>query len=260
MGNVRENFVLFLIVLLVVSSPIMAKTALAQTTPAPSVPQFTLKFVNASYNVTTTNPYTGVNTTAQVDNSSLSVTIKNQAFDYGDNYHLFYDVRIKPHFSENWTELSPTMPLFSGSNLTLAQYISDIYYSNNSHPESDSTYTTLSISASGYPSGGQIDFQVATEVGINSTFYSIHTIGSVPIGAGQTEPAIAYVTTSDWSNTQTITTPASSISAAATPALSPASAAPEFPTWTIPIILVLMAVAFFMLFNIRKRKLINSSK
>lgn len=253
MRSIGKSFALILILLMALSSLsiFVVKPAFAQSIPKPSVPEFTLKFVDLSYDVppvttTTTDQYTGkqvVNTQAgyHVENKSIEVTIKNQPFAYGDNYHLYYDVRMKPHFSENWTELNPTTSLFSGSNLTLAQYISTIYYSYNSLPKSNSTYTNVSLSATAYPQNGQIDFQVAAEIGANSTFYSVHNVGSVIIGGGQYEPAIAYVSSSDWSSTQTVTIPASSSSPLPYSSSTPTSSSvPEFPTL---IILPLFAVA-----------------
>jgi hypothetical protein len=55
----------------------------------PSVPEFTVKFVNASYSVTTTNPYTGVNEIQQISNNSIEVKINNQPFDYS-NIQIYY--------------------------------------------------------------------------------------------------------------------------------------------------------------------------
>lgn len=64
----------------------MVKPAHAQSIPTPSVPEFTVKFVNASYEVPTsysTDPYTGQNVTHSsyfVENSSIELTITNQPF------------------------------------------------------------------------------------------------------------------------------------------------------------------------------------
>jgi len=208
----------------------------AQSIPTPTVPTLSVKYVPASYSVTTTNPYTGVSTTSQVDNSTMELTIKNQPFDYPSNYHLYYDVRFKPHFGGNWTDLYPPGTLFSNSNYSLSLYVSE-------RPASNSVYTAISYSvigwptgATGWPSGGQIDFQVAAEIGINSTFYSIQTIGGVPVGSGQYKPAIAYVSSSDWSSTQTVTIPASSVSPSPTPTV------PELSSSAV--ILMLIAVLF----------------
>jgi hypothetical protein len=251
MGSTSKTFALILIGVMAVSCVglLTVKPADAQSTPMPSVPEFTAKFVTTSYTVTTTNPYTGVNTTAQIDNSTIQIMIKNQQLAYGSDYHLYYEFRMKPHFNENWTEYYSPVSLFSGSNLTLAQYLSTIYYSY-SFPESNSAYTILSLSASGYQPNYQIDFEVTAELGINSTFYSVHTVGEVPIGAGQYEPAIAYLSTSGWSNTQTVTIPASSTS----PNPTQSSTIPEF-SWLaiLPLLLSLFSVAVVF----RNRKVVH---
>src|SRR3989304_6020755 len=92
---------LLLFAMLAASSLIMVEFAFVQSTPKPSVPEFTVKFVNASYNVTTTNPYTGLDETRQTSNNSIEITINNQPFDYSNN-QIYYNIRTKPHFADNW--------------------------------------------------------------------------------------------------------------------------------------------------------------
>ena len=97
---------MLLVVILVVSSLIMLESAYAQSIPKPSVPEFTVQYIKTSYSVI--DPYTGVS--QQVDNSTIEVKIKNQPFTYTNNgisYHLYYNVRTKPHFEGNWIERYP---------------------------------------------------------------------------------------------------------------------------------------------------------
>ena len=68
-------------------SLIMVKPANAQSTLKPYVPEFTLKYLDNSYDVPPTygtDPYTGNNVTTQagyhVQNESVEVIIKNQPF------------------------------------------------------------------------------------------------------------------------------------------------------------------------------------
>jgi hypothetical protein len=201
--------------------------------PKPSVPEFTVKFVNASYSVATTNPYTGVNETQQISNNSIQVTVKNQLFDYSNN-QIYYNIRTKPRFADNWTEIYPIRNMTSSYNgdgtFSYAQYIND-----DSPPQSKSSFTVITFpvvptelySASGYdiqryysggegqegmysaflsaiPAGGQVDFQVQALVGHESQRWVIEHPFYPTIG-GHFAPAVAYDETSDWSNTQTIT-------------------------------------------------------
>jgi hypothetical protein len=221
--------------------------------PKPSVPEFNVKFVNASYNVTTTNPYTGVNEVQQISNNSIEVTIKNQPFGYSNN-QIYYNIRTKPHFADNWNEVYPLRNITSSYNgdgtFSYAQYIND-----DSTSQSKSSYTIIAFpvvatelySASGYdiqryysgeegtsgryfaflstiPSGGQIDFQVEALVGHASQRWVVEHPFYPTIG-GHFAPAIAYDSTSGWSNTHSIT-----IGESQTPTPSPATT----PTPTTP--------------------------
>jgi hypothetical protein len=198
----------------------------------PSVPEFTVKFVNASYSVTTTNPYTGLSETKLTSNNSIEITIKNQRFDYSNN-QIYYNIRTKPHFADNWTEIYHLRNITSSYNgndaFSYALYIVD------SSPQSKSSYTVITFpvvatelySASGYdiqryysgtegqegtyfaflsaiPDGAQLDFQVGALVGHDSQMWVIEHPFYPTIG-GHFSSAVAYDATSDWSNTQTIT-------------------------------------------------------
>jgi len=118
--NVRTvNKALALVFVFVVLSSLMVLTVNpvdAQATFKPSVPEFTVKLVDTSYDVpstttTTTNPYTGEKTTTtipgyRVENKSIVVTVKDQSFTSytgTDGYTrvMRYTVQVKGHFSEN---------------------------------------------------------------------------------------------------------------------------------------------------------------
>ena len=100
--------------MLAVSSLIMVETASAQSIPKPSVPEFTLTFVDHPYDVPpkySTDPYTGKNVTTQdgyrAQNRSIEVIIINQPFtpyedSNGNQIYLFYNVSIKGHYENNW--------------------------------------------------------------------------------------------------------------------------------------------------------------
>jgi hypothetical protein len=163
--------------------------------PKPFVPEFTLKFVDNSYDVPTTykiDPFTGENVTDQegyhVENKSVEVWIKNQPFtpvrdEDGDLIlDLYYNIRRKGHFDDRWRE-----PLSS-----------DYVY------RSDSDYTVVSYTLGSYSlnvtSGGQIDFQVEALVG---DYVQVHGESVTPWGASSWNVFLGE--TSGWSNTQTIT-------------------------------------------------------
>jgi hypothetical protein len=191
----------------------MVKPACAQSTPAPSVPEFTIKFVDNSYDVPTTSsidPYTGQNVVHQgyhVNNVTLVMIISNQPFVYQYNGRFFYNIRLKGHYAENWTQF------YSNGNLPLAN--------------ASSTQTVVTLGALGesgltmdsgsreikVPFGGKVDCQVQAMIG---QFYK----EGVPLSGWFFQGE-----TSDWSNTQTIT-----ISESQTPTPSPAAT----PTPTAP--------------------------
>ncbi len=86
MSRINKRHALLFILIIVISglSLWIIKPVFAQSIPTPSMPQFTVKFVNASYSVTSTNSYTGENETQLISNNSIEVTIKNQPFDYSN--------------------------------------------------------------------------------------------------------------------------------------------------------------------------------
>jgi hypothetical protein len=245
MFSIGKSLALILILIMAISSLslLMVKPANAQTpTPTPypttfsstlAIPEFTIRLADHSYDVpptttTTTDPYTGKQiTTTQagyhVENKTIDITITNQPHisvfapeEYAIS--LYYDIRFKGHFGDNWTEL---YGYDEEENLLL--------------PATNSTYTSISIPQSNYPSDAQVDFQTRV---INGTFtsYPRYTI-------------FGYWTyqASGWSNTQTIIIPATSTSSP-TPTLN----VPEFPTL---IILPLLAVIILISLVFKRKKI-----
>jgi hypothetical protein len=159
----------------------------------PSVPDFTVAYVDHSYDVpvthwTTTDPYTGEQIThssggEHIDNRTIDVTIKNQPFtpymDASNNtVYLYYNIRSKGHF-ENWNGDSDL-----GS------------HSQTGIQATTSTYTVVSFDIQYWsvPQGGQIDFQVKSITGY--TFYNSQSCGT------QYQNTIGD---SGWSDIQTLT-------------------------------------------------------
>lgn len=204
MGRISKSLSSVLVVCLLVL--IMVGSAFAQTptpppvpTPKHSIPEFTLKLADHSYDVppSTTTTYTGKQTVTtqpgyHVENKTIDITIKNQPFVSSSNLtNLYYDVRVKGHFEENWTELYP--------------------YSDDSRPDlqlQSASENTLISTPQDYPAGGQVDFQV------EAIIVTIHPLYNTNFAYWEYE-------TSDWSNTQTLSIPASEPTATPNNSLSP---------------------------------------
>lgn len=216
-------FALCLLLLLVFSSLVMAESVYSQTIPKPSVPEFSLKYVDNSYDVPPTSPtytidpYTGKQMMIEpsyagyhVDNRTIELWIKNQPYVNlvgSSTYHLYYDVRTKGHFEQDWFENNgnavirelASVPFTNTNNITTSEYIS------NSVPlASNSDYTLLYFNGN-LQVGSQMDFQVKAILGHDSQFWEAN-VGIFEIN-GNYVPAIAYDSESDWSLTQTFVTP-----------------------------------------------------
>jgi hypothetical protein len=237
MGNLSRAFSLFLVIILAVSSMIIVRTASAQTISKPSIPEFTLKVIDNSYEVPATNltdPFTGKTTTThtgyRVQNGTIQVAIKNQPFksyddENGHTVRLYYSIRFKGHFEAIWS-----------------------YYpnSNSEHPDyyfaTESNYTTLFFyygenSVTYGPrlgeisSGGQVDFQVEAFIG----YYTTQPRPPALWEPGGIYYYQAYVgESSDWSNVQTISIPKGTISISTPPTSteSPTATPSQNPTVT----------------------------
>jgi hypothetical protein len=220
----RKNATLLLIAILTVSSLIMVGSAFAQSAPKPSVPEFTVEFVDRSYDVpvtytTSTDPFTGQPVTTSsggnhVTNRTIDVKIKNQPYskvntENGNVVQLYYAVRTKGHFTD-WT------PVASGG-YSFTRVLAST---------SDYTVVTLVIGSEndilmGYadvviPDGGQEDFQVNAQAG----YEYLYGRNAVIFGT-----KFETVEESGWSSTQTIT-----LGEGQAPVSSPAST----PTPTAP--------------------------
>jgi hypothetical protein len=189
--------------------------------PKPSVPEFTVKLINNSYYVpptTSIDPYTGQTVTqggyyVEVE-PDIEIAIKNQPFtpyvDTATNkgISLFYQVRTKGHFSQDWS--------------IVEYWIKEApaYNPRNPYPEQDYTseHTILkygSLAGQNIPSKGQLDIQVQALIG----YVTIHGDPNHSIDLYYQFASFEFTgETSGWSNTQTIT-----ISEGQTPTSSPAT-------------------------------------
>ncbi len=166
--------------------------------PNPSVPEFTLKYVDYSYDIppkttSTTDPYTNETITTtipgyRVENKTIQATINNNI---GASY---YNFRYKGHYENEW-KYYPFSP--SSSGYSLAGFYSVPYKASNS------SYTVAALPSYFFkdiPERGQVDIQVQALFG---DFRSSVSTVFAPQG-------IAYDfhfegATSDWSATQTVT-------------------------------------------------------
>ena len=187
--------------------------------PKPSIPEFTVKIVDRSYDVpvtkrTTIDPFTGQEVTTSsggyhVTNKTIDITIKNQPFtpidlENGSVIQLYYSVRAKGHFGD-WND---------------ARTDAGYYFMRVAASSSDYTVATFVFGMYGWnpPVGGEEDFQVKAEAGYLYPHYQ---------GLIQTGTYFASYGESDWSDTQTITiiesqTPTSPPEITPTPTASPA--------------------------------------
>jgi hypothetical protein len=168
--------------------------------PTPSIPEFTLKYVDNSYDVpssttTKTDPYMGEQTVTtvpgyHVKNGTIEVTIRNQEFTpYSiDNQHtisLFYYVSYKGHYAEDWDYYPPS---------TYGREYSAIFI-----PQSTTDYTIVQFRA---PPEGEMDFRVQAQIG-----YYTSSIEPVIIPGAPFTTYAFNGEVSGWSSTQTITIP-----------------------------------------------------
>lgn len=224
MGSTSISFSVLLAAILAVSSLIMVESASAQSIPTPAVPEFTLTLISSPPD-------------SHFVNKTIELAIKNQPSFPKNGF--FYNVRIRIN-DDNWGPLYPN---------------------NNSVPnQSDGEYTILSYS-SGYlgveyqyhlgykvenlTADDKIDFQVQAMVG------SIHRVFN-PNATNQLEmyPYIFSGGTSDWSNTQTITIPATPTILSLTP--TPTPTVPEL-SWLVIVPLLLSLLSIAMVLRHRKQ-------
>jgi hypothetical protein len=191
---------LTIIAILTLSSMVIltAKPANAQTPTKPSVPVFSIKLVDSSYDVppdttVTVDQYTGEKTTNtrhgyRVNQITAEITIKNQLFtaytnENGRKINLYYKFDVKGHFGEDW----------ESSMYYLATVV-----------QSESDYTILPYVVT-QNAGSKLDFKVQAIVGYE--YDSVAESGSSAGMFGVTAWVVQSLESSGWSNTQTITIP-----------------------------------------------------
>ncbi len=216
MGKISKTLALLLTLIIAMSclTLLTVKPTNAQTIPKPSVPEFTVTFVDRSYTAPitttqTTDPFSG----QQLTHTSGGQYVKNETVDIkivnppltsvtlanGTVEKMYYTIRTKGHFSDYWW--SSNVPWTSTATYEGGNSFTRVFAST-----SDYTVVTLVIGSPndiimGYadvyiPAGGQEDFQVEASFGYQYTTYAF----LYPTGVD----FVSYAD-SGWSDTQTLT-------------------------------------------------------
>lgn len=247
-------------------SIMMEPSFVSASIPKPSVPQFSVNFIDTSYNTpptTTTDPYTGktiIQESSHVEARAIEIRIKNEPFspfavqdESSNNWTVeyLYNIRWKGHFEHVWTEVSYPADGYIGrsSGFETVFLIGGEY----------SPSAGLNLSTRGWPSsfpvGSQIDIQVEAMIGY------IHRM----IVEGGMVPWVFTGEKSGWSGTQTLTI--GEPTQTAVPSASQSSTSPNAnPTvsqvfgldWSRVAVVVLLGMVVvllvFVVFYLRKRR------
>ncbi|MCL4429763.1 MAG: hypothetical protein M1167_03315, partial [Chloroflexi bacterium] len=170
MGAISKSFTVLFVVILAASSLRTLQSTSAQSTVKPSVPQFTVKYTDLSYDVSPTygiDQYTGKTVIIEdgyhVDNRSLQFTIINQPFTSyidpsGNQTGLYYNLRIKGAYGTEW-DYYP----FAPNGVTTSRY-GGLSGNNTQSPadltQSNSEFTTITIPILAIyriPAGAELD-------------------------------------------------------------------------------------------------------
>lgn len=282
MGSRSKGLAVALILVMAVSSAslLIVKPANAQALPQPSVPQFTLKFVDSSYveaPVYSPNPYTGQNDLVQPSNYELNLSvemiIKNQPFTpyidaKGNQIVLLYNVEWKPHYSTDWNGFGANNSLIASNSqfvgpmstaLISPNAPTTIYHFGLGQNNATAPFTTEPDYGQGnlgiipLNGQGQVDFRV-------EAFTGYETLLEAKPGDyyyDEYYPALITGPSSSFSEIQTITIPASSISASPSPTPTLTPAVPELSAIiSLPLLLSVFSVAVI----VRHRKTANSNQ
>lgn len=195
MGIIDKSLALVLILIMAISSLslMIVSSALAQSIPKPSVPEFTIKSIGPSFDIPpiySSDSETGQIVIAEngyhIEYSAVEITITNQLLPIS-----FYNIRIKGHNQPDnyWNEL------FRADEGFLKP--------------SNSNYTRTTIPVEGaqnvgivVPTGTQTDIQVEAMIGRISRQFNPNATSQIDM-----YPYVFSGETSGWSNTQIVTLP-----------------------------------------------------
>jgi hypothetical protein len=261
MGRISKSFTLILAAILAVSSLMIVESASAQAIPKPSVPQFSIKYFDNSYDVPPTygiDQYTGktviIKEGSHVDNKVVEFTIKNQPFtpqfypSFSTNTSLFYNIEVKGHYTNTWTEV------YSSSTFTYTPgWNNNNVYTWYDYPvQSNSENSVLSLLAN-YPNGSKIDFRVQAIIANVTQIWLPNFLPDYGMryhGPSDFTQKMAWTSAypSDWSNIQTISIPDGSLTVSTSASLtpSPTLTLTVTPTPTVPEFPILAILPFFV--------------
>jgi hypothetical protein len=204
----------------------------------PTVPEFSIRFVDSSYDIpanTSVDPFTGKTVTnpgQHINNQTITVTIKNQITLIFEGSYLHYQIQMKGHYSQEWTNISSFIQANPNSEYSILTYAVD---GNNASGQFDSYLNQI-------PSGGTADFRVQAQLWVTSS-----NPYQMPMSWMESQ--------SDWSPTQTITLTDGATSSSISSSLpSSPTATPAVPELSWPVIVPLLLSVFSVAVVLRHRK------
>ncbi len=259
-GKTQALLTSLLIILSCLILPIVG-SANVQAVSNPSVPEFTIKYVDHSYDIPATygtDQYTGETIVTKpgehIDNRTVEITIKNQPFtpfndSSGHTINRFFDVRYKGSYGEDWTTMfrGQTQWVWYGQSSPYIKYGYAIQ-------DYSAHYTTIIYKLS--PNNGKMDFQVQALEGYTNATYRDSHIFFADVGFS------FYGKSSDWSNTQTISFPDGIVTTLPNTDTTPTNTqttepittpAPSVPEFSVIAILPLFVIALLAVFAVKSK-------
>jgi hypothetical protein len=199
MSKLANALSLVLIFAIMSSGLAIIQSAAAQSIPKPSIPDFTVQYVDRSYYVAPVygvDPYSGKTVQTgggfTITNKTLEVTIFSQSFTpyvfTGEDGlphepSMMWDIAYKGHFGEDWTITAAQGPYWNESSMVTVFGLG---------PEHQNLPMYLPAGL-----GDQVDFKVRARIGYNS----------LKEGHSFTDPDAFefHGETSDWSSVKTFT-------------------------------------------------------
>lgn len=192
----NSSGILIILLIALAASLVSAKPSEAQLNT--SVPEFTLRVVDNSYDVAptpiaSTDPYTNITTTItapgyHVENITLEAVIKNNGASH-------FNFRYKPHYSDQWSYFPFNPDIESGYNFYDAFSVP--------YPASTTEYTLITVDflPKSIAENGKVDVQVQ---GLFGDFSAVPYGHMIDVG-GPTYDFYFEGQASGWSGTQTVT-------------------------------------------------------
>jgi hypothetical protein len=179
--DMRKTITVALIMIIATSGMLVLESSSAQSTPKPSAPEFTVSYVDYSYDVPPTyhiDEFTGRNVSNnngyREDRQSVLFKIKNQPFtayndSSGNSINRYFNFRYRGHFGTEWHYY----PFSEGGGGTMRYGCLFFSFTDEDPkiPQSGSDYTEKSFTLAflfgeNKPSiGSPVDFQVQAIVG-----------------------------------------------------------------------------------------------